>query len=234
MALIIGSRAWIAIHHPKPQRIVEKEGNPACGRRDGFLFSNTPCQPPVECAKCSVAAANRSNAAALLDDRRVREESTLPPEILFPGARQSHDVKCLAVGQARRSVPHAPMSFSARDEPRPWICVRSVPTRPYRAARTSNDGAFTCLVLSGHLAMARAGPRPQLTSHQLRSQADDRIRASSADKNRRALATEREQKHANHDRSRSGMLVWSGPRNDSELRAWMPRHLDRVLQKRSP
>ena len=58
-----------------------------------------------------VVAARRSNAAARLEDRRVLEERTFPPEILFPGARQSHDVKCLALGQAFKSRPHSLTSF---------------------------------------------------------------------------------------------------------------------------
>jgi hypothetical protein len=60
---------------------------------------------------CSI----RAGAAAQLEDLRVREESTLPPEILLPGARHSQDVKCLAVGHAFRSVPHSPTSFNASD-----------------------------------------------------------------------------------------------------------------------
>src|SRR6478609_4705876 len=87
-----------------------------------------------------VVAASRNSAAARLDDLRVREESTLPPEILFPGARHSHEVKCLAVGHALRSVPHSPMSFNASDGPNPWISVTSTPRTPYSAALTSNDG----------------------------------------------------------------------------------------------
>lgn len=42
-----------------------------------------------------------------MDDLLMRELSTLPPEILFPGACVSHDVKCLTVGQRVMSVPHA-------------------------------------------------------------------------------------------------------------------------------
>jgi hypothetical protein len=34
---------------------------------------------------------------------RVRDDKTLPPEILLLGARQSHDVKCFALGHADRS-----------------------------------------------------------------------------------------------------------------------------------
>src|SRR5271169_2012424 len=95
-----------------------------------------------------VVAASRNNAAARLEDLRVREESTLPPEILFPGARHSQEVKCLALGHARRSVPHSPMSFSASDGPNPWISVRSTPRTPYRAVLTSNDDVLTCLVFT--------------------------------------------------------------------------------------
>lgn len=50
-----------------------------------------------------VVAASRNSAAARLEDLRVREEITLPPEILFPGARHSQEVKCLALGHARRT-----------------------------------------------------------------------------------------------------------------------------------
>lgn len=92
-------------------------------------------------------AASRNSAAARLDDLRVREDSTLPPEILLPGARQSQEVKCLALGPAFRSVPHSPMSLSASDGPNPWISVRSTPRTPYSAVLTSKVGVLTCLVL---------------------------------------------------------------------------------------
>src|ERR1700685_3262053 len=95
-----------------------------------------------------LVAANRSSAAARLDDLRVREESTLPPEILLPGARHSQDVKCLAVGHAFKSVPHSPTSFNASDGPKPWISVKSMPITPYSAALTSNEGVLTCLVFT--------------------------------------------------------------------------------------
>ena len=45
-----------------------------------------------------------------LDDRRVLELSRRPPEILLPGARLNHDVKCFAVGHFRMSSPHSAMS----------------------------------------------------------------------------------------------------------------------------
>ena len=90
-------------------------------------------------------AASRKSAAARLEDRRVRDDSNLPPDILLPGARQSQEVKCFALFQARRSVPHSATSFRASEGPRPWIWVRSVPRTPYKAARTSKDGALTWL-----------------------------------------------------------------------------------------
>ena len=55
-------------------------------------------------------AAIRRSTAARLADRRVLELSTRPPEILLPGARLSHDVKCLAVGHLLMSSPHSAMS----------------------------------------------------------------------------------------------------------------------------
>ena len=42
-----------------------------------------------------VVAARRNAAAAVLEERRVFEDSILLPEISFPGARQSQEVKCL-------------------------------------------------------------------------------------------------------------------------------------------
>src|SRR3984885_2967466 len=104
-----------------------------------------------------VVAASRNSAAARLEDLRVREESPLPPEILFPGARHSQEVKCLALGHARRSVPHSPMSFSASEGPNPWISVRSTPSTPYSAVLTSKVGVLTCLVLMRALDSFPAG-----------------------------------------------------------------------------
>lgn len=48
MPLVVDRRTGISIRHPKPDGIVKEYGNLACGRRDGFLFSDTSCQPPVE------------------------------------------------------------------------------------------------------------------------------------------------------------------------------------------
>src|SRR5271168_5564006 len=122
-------------------------------------------------------AASRNNAAARLDDLRVREESTLPPEILFPGARHSQEVKCLAVGHAIRSVPHSPMSFNASDGPNPWISVRSTPRTPYRAALTSNDGVLTCLVFTRGLESLPTGLAPLSVSAAIK---DSSLRSQSS------------------------------------------------------
>jgi hypothetical protein len=46
--------------------------------------------------------------------RRVFDDNTFPPEILLWGASANHDVKCFAVGQAAKLVPHSPTSLSAR------------------------------------------------------------------------------------------------------------------------
>ena len=47
-------------------------------------------------------------------DRRVRDESILPPEILLLGASPSQEVKCFALGQEERSSPHSAISFKER------------------------------------------------------------------------------------------------------------------------
>ena len=66
---------------------------------------------------CSI----RAGAAAQLEDLRVLEESTLPPEILLPGARHSQDVKCLAVGHAFRSMRTHKRASMQVTGPKPWI-----------------------------------------------------------------------------------------------------------------
>src|SRR3569833_3693665 len=81
--------------------------------------------PSAVSVRPTATAASRSRAAARLFERRVLLESTLPPEILLLGARHSHEVKCLALGQAVRLVPPSATSLSARYGPRPWIRVRS-------------------------------------------------------------------------------------------------------------
>src|ERR1700683_460883 len=124
-----------------------------------------------------LVAANRNSAAARLDDLRGRDESTLPPEILLPGAKHSHEVKCLAVGHALRSVPHSPTSFNASDGPNPWISVRSTPRTPYSAARTSNDGALTCLVFTRGLGSLPTGLTPLSVSAAIK---DSSLRSQSS------------------------------------------------------
>ena len=94
----------------------------------------------------------------------MREDNTLPPEILLPGARHSQEVKCLALGHALRSVPHSPTSFNASDGPNPWISVRSTPSRPYNADLTSKVGVLTCLVLMRGLDSFPTGFAPLLFS----------------------------------------------------------------------
>src|SRR5712672_3351209 len=116
-----------------------------------------------------VVAASRNNAAARLDDLRVREASTLPPEILLPGARHSQEVKCLAFGQALRSVPHSPMSFNASDGPNPWISVKLTPSTPYSAVLTSKVGVLTCLVFTRGLDSFPTGLAPLLFNAPIRT-----------------------------------------------------------------
>src|SRR5712691_7698314 len=116
-----------------------------------------------------VVAASRNKAAALLDDLRVREDNTLPPEILLPGARHSQEVKCLALGQALRSVPHSPTSFNASDGPNPWISVRSTPSRPYSADLTSKVGRVDLFGLDCGLDSFPTGFAPLLFSAAIRT-----------------------------------------------------------------
>lgn len=51
--------------------------------------------------------ANRKSDAARLPVRLVRDDKTLPPDILLLGARQSLELKCFALGHAERSSPHS-------------------------------------------------------------------------------------------------------------------------------
>src|SRR5262245_22671751 len=89
-----------------------------------------------------LTAAMRRSAAARLDDRRVFELSRSPPEILLPGARHSHDVKCFALGHFRMSSPHSPTSRNTVYGPKPWIWLRSAPRSVYSADRTSKLGSL--------------------------------------------------------------------------------------------
>ncbi len=45
-----------------------------------------------------VVATNRNSAAARLEDRRVRDESTLPPEMLLPGCEAEPRCEVLVRG----------------------------------------------------------------------------------------------------------------------------------------
>jgi hypothetical protein len=47
-------------------------------------------------------------------DRRVRDESILPPEIVLLGAGPSQEVKYFALGQEEGSSPHSAISFKER------------------------------------------------------------------------------------------------------------------------
>jgi hypothetical protein len=89
--------------------------------------------------------------------------------ILLPGARQSQEVKCLALGHAFRSVPHSPMSFSASAGPNPWISVRSTPSTPYSAVLTSKVGVLTCLVFTRGLDSFPTGFAPLLLNAAIRT-----------------------------------------------------------------
>src|SRR3954469_14250389 len=80
------------------EHVVEEDRDLArrCGDRLGLADAGR--QTAVEGAQRrrrgpTAAAASRSSAAARLPERRVRADSTLPPEILLWGARLSHDVK---------------------------------------------------------------------------------------------------------------------------------------------
>jgi hypothetical protein len=63
--------------------------------------------------------ASRNCAAARLDDLGVLDERIFPPGILLPGARHSHEVKCLEVGQRGKSVQHSAIRFKANEGPIP-------------------------------------------------------------------------------------------------------------------
>ncbi len=63
-----------------------------------FSFSRLPCsidRPALFlCGACG-------RAAARMEDRRIRDDSTLPPDILSPGARHSQDAKCSRTDRSR-------------------------------------------------------------------------------------------------------------------------------------
>ena len=72
-----------------------------------------------------LTAAMRSKTAARLEERLVLELSKRPPEILLPGARLNHEVKCLAEAHLRISSPHSATKRSTVYGPNPWICATS-------------------------------------------------------------------------------------------------------------
>ena len=61
----------------------------------------------------------RNKWAERFFERRVLELNTFPPEILFPGASDNQDVKCLADGHRLMSTPHSPINCKARKGPIP-------------------------------------------------------------------------------------------------------------------
>lgn len=73
-------------------------------------FKNTPSAVSV----FPIVVVASRNAAARLEERRVLLDSTLPPDILLPNAKQSQKVKCLPLGQRVMSLPHSATSFNAR------------------------------------------------------------------------------------------------------------------------
>src|SRR4051795_8699768 len=132
------------------EHVVEEDRDLArrCGDRLGLADAGR--QTAVEGAQRRRRAPDgrrcqsRSSAAARLPERRVRADSTLPPEILLWGARLSQEVKCLALGHAARLVPHSPTNLSARDGPIPSICVTATPRIACRASRTAKPGSLAC------------------------------------------------------------------------------------------
>ena len=79
----------------------------------GITSHACPGAPSAVCVWPTFIADNRKIAAARFAERRVLVFSTLPPDILLPGAKVSQDVKCFSVGHRRMSIPHSPTSFKA-------------------------------------------------------------------------------------------------------------------------
>src|SRR4051794_17165101 len=75
----------------------------------------------------SAAAARRKAWAARLTHRLVLPLITLPPVILVPGHKPSHDVKCLTVGNLDISCPISESTTSAVVTSMPSMRVRSTP-----------------------------------------------------------------------------------------------------------
>src|SRR3970040_2927237 len=91
--------------------------------------------PRAEWELCRPLAANRKAVAARLAQSLVREERTLPPEILEPGHRPSQEAKCFSEGQRDISRPISEMRVRAMEVSMPSIRVGSTPEMRKGAAR---------------------------------------------------------------------------------------------------
>ena len=91
--LLIVAGTGIGVVHSMPQRVVEEHRDLAGGGGDRLGFADARRETAVERSQRRVGAPNRHGgkpqaaAAARLLERRVRDDSTLPPEILLRGAR---------------------------------------------------------------------------------------------------------------------------------------------------
>jgi hypothetical protein len=117
------------VAHAVPMCAVEQNRDLAGGRCHGPRLAGTRGSRRQNAP--SAGSLHPTVVAATLEDLRVREDSILilPPESLLPCARQSQEVKGLALGHAFRSMPRSPISFNASDGPSPWISVRSTRAR---------------------------------------------------------------------------------------------------------
>ena len=114
VACLVERRAWIDVLHSVTYSVIEQDCDLARRGRHRLGLANARRKPPVECAQRGVGPSNGYGSKARLPQRRVRGESTFPPEILLLGAKHSQEVKCFALGQAERSSPHSAMSFNER------------------------------------------------------------------------------------------------------------------------
>ena len=107
---VVPVRAGVLIDEAAFQGAVDEDGNLravavialALPARAARRRQNAPSAVWV---RLTLIATVRNSAAARLADGCVRELRRRPPEILFRGARVSHDVKCCSVGQRVMSVP---------------------------------------------------------------------------------------------------------------------------------
>ena len=87
----VGRWTWIGIFHAMTHGVVEQNSNLARRGGDRLGLSDSRREPPVEGTKRGVGppdvtAASRRSAVARHPVRFVRDDSTLPPEILLFGA----------------------------------------------------------------------------------------------------------------------------------------------------